>query len=169
MTDTSSEKRHETCCYRLRVVDGVTTNMSGAVVAAEKADLEKKLKWLKKFPGKLGVGIMYVEITRVETGESHTFVFVGLGLGAGLSVTESTRGEGVTVCCSMTNCPTFDNFVGWGRMTMASLQAAFGGMIAYFDFGTSGDCRLYFENVMFTTRGLGADIGTYIGYYIKIQ
>ncbi len=162
----------ETCCYRLRITDGVSSNASSASAAAKTASetkLAKVIKWLDRFPAKVGIGVILVEITRVETNESHTFAFVGIGLGFGFSLTTETKGEGRTICCSLKDCPTFESFEGWGRMTMASVGAVYGGIMAYFDFGSSGGCPLYFENVAMLIKGAGFDAGIYFGYYVKLD
>lgn len=128
----------------------------------------KPLRFLKWFPAKVGICVQVVKVTRVETGESHHFLFMGVGPGAGLSLSAHMWGEGPTVCCT-SDCPTFDDFEGGGRMTIVAAAIGVGATLAYLHFWNDTDCTLYFENHFTGDVGLGASAGIYVGYYMRLD
>ena len=155
------------CCYRAVISGGAEIDPQDLNAVLRR--LLKPLKFLKWFPAKVGITVEIVLVTRVETGESHHYLFVGVGPGAGLSITKHVWGEGPMVCCPATECPTFDDFEGVGRLTLLSVVAGVGVTWAFLDFPENTNCRLYFQNHLTGDVGLGASIGTYIGYYKRLD
>ena len=152
------------CCYEARLVAGFGGH-NPAHISKRAAAAFKFLKW---WPAKLALSAQYVEVRRVETGQTATYGFIGFGLGAGLSVAVEVKNWSPIVCCP-NDCPTFADFTGFGRLTI--LEAALiGGMnVAYLDFGSPKGCRLYFENVIGLILGVGVEIGTFLGYYFRVR
>ena len=145
----------ESCCYGARVVAG--RNVPGGIIR----------KIIERWPT-VGLGTAVVEVKRIETNEVRYFFFVGLGLGVRFTPIYINNGPHTVICCDdADDCPDFDDFSGFGRFTVANAQVGVGGHVAFIDFGTEEDCRLYFE-VGGLTFGAGLALGTYIGYYYEI-